>query len=253
MWTATLFHSHLSASLFLCWFVAWKLSEGFLVAHDSPFQTQSSLNNHDLLSGCPLDPSQSTLNYTIGLLAHYLHHSLTQAGGKGLVFPSNQSEEKLLHLQYWECQCHVNEASEQGLLSLRCNLWKLALLTTIFTLHSSTFTKLFINRFHQRSTNLLFTFWEPVIPVRVNSNLSASNPSSFTNSSWHNVTSEPLSRGAYVSITLQPPVPWTLTGMIPRHTCVSPAPVAATATPLPLLTPVFLRDLTGTSLGCNCC
>lgn len=66
--------------------------------------------------------------------------------------------------------------------------------------------------------------------------------------SWHNVTSEPLSRRAllYVSITLPPLLPQTLTGMIPRHTCVSPAPVAFPA-------PLSLKNLTPTSLGCNCC
>ena len=87
--------------------------------HVCPLQTQSSLKNYDLLSGRPLDPSQSTLNCTVWLLAHYLYQSLTQAGGNVLVFPSNQSAEKFLHLQYWELQCRVNEASEQGPLSLR--------------------------------------------------------------------------------------------------------------------------------------
>ena len=57
----------------------------------------------------------------------------------------------------------------------------------------------------------------------------------------------------YVSITLPPPLLRALTGMIPRHTRVSPAPVAATATPLSLSAQVSLRDLIRTSLDCNYC
>ena len=57
----------------------------------------------------------------------------------------------------------------------------------------------------------------------------------------------------YVSITLPPPLLRALTGMIPRHTRVSPAPVAATATPLSLSAQVSLRDLIRTSLDCSYC
>ena len=46
----------------------------------------------------------------------------------------------------------------------------------------------------------------------------------------------------YVSITLPPPLLRALTGMIPRHTRVSPTPVTATATPLPIPAPYEIQQ-----------
>ena len=128
------------------------------------------------------------------------------------------------------------------------DIYRLPLLTTVFTLHSSSSTESSID-FTTRSTNLLSTFSELVIPVRVNSNLWPSNPSSFTSRSWHKVISEPLSRRAYVSITLPLPLPRTLTGMIPRHPRFSNSSNSHSYS-ITITGPV--RDPTGTSLGCNC-
>ena len=57
----------------------------------------------------------------------------------------------------------------------------------------------------------------------------------------------------YASITLPPPLLRALTGMIPRHTRLSPAPVASTATTLSLSAQVSPRDLIRTSRDCNYC